>query len=384
MGGTHLKTKDSDTKAVIITIVICCSVMVLMAFGVTACDRDASNYDRGKEFFNSGRYDEAYAIFEKLGDYEDSGRFLLVIDILLRPGSNSHSIEERYNHNRDSFLALYALNDLTESRRHTFNFAERMFQDSNSASSEVIWLEEVKDAYLRIKEWGEYYISDKAAERIEEIDAVFMRRIESERQTEEIAEEIQRIENLYIYWAEEVDRGNNPIRLANNPLDYEIFATDGIDNLYAAWQGRRIDSMKAIVEGWNIYDFFQSNDPSTGASATITGNGLWFLNNDSFMYLFPVFFIADKPENARYLLYHASSTTSFYGNYTDGKSGYSETAEIVLEDRVTGEIIFQEVYTANPPEVKSHDNDVYAHVTGLGDFRADISRVVEALLNAWD
>ena len=56
----------------IISLTILCCLLVAM---LTACD--SSDYKKALKLYNSGQYSEAMSMFEELGDYEDSGSYVV-------------------------------------------------------------------------------------------------------------------------------------------------------------------------------------------------------------------------------------------------------------------------------------------------------------------
>ena len=251
------------------------------------------------------------------------------------------------------------------------------------------------------------------ADKVVEIDAILLEQAEAEAETARIkaeeeaakAAKHQPLEEWYAYWAEEADKGNNPKYLANNPFEIETvekLASNVVSYnryylvedeyydmkyVYSLWKSRRIQSMRTAVEGWDLSDFLADNSVAD-APPSITGNGVWvigFKRDSDILYgLIPLFFIADKPENARYLVYCAGRTVDYYGTYGGGTKGYSETLELVIVNRVSGQTVFQKTYTADPPEFKAKDTyDFYASVESTKEFLDDIFQQISNLYNAW-
>ena len=53
---------------------------------LTACnDESAINYNKATKLLESGDYEEAYSIFEELGDYKDAKTYLSRFQIKQRP-----------------------------------------------------------------------------------------------------------------------------------------------------------------------------------------------------------------------------------------------------------------------------------------------------------
>lgn len=62
----------------------------------------------------------------------------------------------------------------------------------------------------------------------------------------------------------------------------------------------------------------------------------------------PVFFLADSPEKARYIM-DFTGTVKYFGTYSDGSDGYSTTINVKIKDNTTGELLLSKSYSAEPP-----------------------------------
>lgn len=80
----------------------------------------------------------------------------------------------------------------------------------------------------------------------------------------------------------------------------------------------------------------------------------------------PIFFIAEKPENARYIVV-IDASYSRYGKYTDGSSGYTTSAKVSINDALTGKRLLSKTYKERPPYSKNWGSgDSYGSYNLLG------------------
>jgi len=379
-------------------------LIILLMFVTTLSGCQSSNernYEQGQKLLTeyTGASPEAAKkrardIFAELDDYKDSAKYVEYCNALLM-GGDIDSLKNQFD-------AFYNLGDFLNSKDSAYDVARSMLTQK--------YYQEARNAYTKLADHGDppngYPIP---ADQIAEIDKIVAENAQAEvEQAKQDAEDAaarvaknQPLEEMYNYWAEQVDQGNNPKNLTENPMDIEAIENDSGDSpsaigyyltndeykdVYSDWRWRRISSMQSAVMGWTYDDYFSNS--GTGSVSAITGNGVWIVgdfgkNSTFILENLPLFFIADKPENARYLVYCSDRSYKANGTYFDGATGYSDTATISIIDRVTSTTIFSNTYTSNPGNFKQGSGDVYASVELDHTVQKEIFLKLNDLYNEW-
>ena len=203
---------------------------------------------------------------------------------------------------------------------------------------------------------------------------------------------------LQEYWSEQVDKGINPAKLENLPVTYaldrmvymsygnslsnirrnnmqKIVTDQGLDTYY--------DKANSPVDitGYGLYVHAAANEDS---GRTYSGN---FFNSYILNQIGSDYFVADKPENARYLAYTTVSHTwdaswEFVNSGGYAGESYHTSVRVVIKDCLTGKILFDDTQTTNVPKGFTMKNFVY-----YADVNFDSSKyesVIEKLFNEWE
>jgi len=109
----------------------------------------------------------------------------------------------------------------------------------------------------------------------------------------------------------------------------------------------RVDDLQWALKMQDIDDARTINSHVTVTGGKLHANEFWIFA-DILRYI-PSGFIAEEPEDIRYVLHMSDRTYTYYGTYDTGTRGYSTTVHITLTDTITGDVLFSRSYTENPP-----------------------------------
>ena len=145
------------------------------------------------------------------------------------------------------------------------------------------------------------------------------------------------------------------------------FETDFI--LIESWSDLRQSRLEKAIEERGFEDYYRRTDASL-SPVEVTGTGIYiYQNKNSPSHFYPYglsyrvdpFSFAETPEDVRYII-HVSTDSYETGKYSNGLSAYTTTAEIVIKDTVTGEILFSESYHAAPPVTLTVNDSPYGRI----------------------
>jgi len=169
---------------------------------------------------------------------------------------------------------------------------------------------------------------------------------------------------LISYWEAQVDAGINPAKIEKMPatIDWISIACDSTSHISLVRS--RTGSMNRAITSQGLQSFYISTG-SGSSPVEVTGFGIYVNRpaNDSsdisfgfslHSYINNPFFLADKPENARYLLlftvshsFHASWVYTSGGDFAG--NSYHTTVTVTLKDNVTGRILYSGRETTRVP-----------------------------------
>lgn len=201
------------------------------------------------------------------------------------------------------------------------------------------------------------------------------------------------MESLFGYYDEQFNAG----------VDLSTLSVPFREELYAAHCGQaartaRSASLEKEMDALGYADFLNSAKAAK-SPVEVTGKGIYVYVaaagsqksasqslKTRILQDVPFFFIAEKPENARYIVV-IDASYSRAGKYTDGAAGYSTSAKVYVHDTLTGKRIWNKSYKARPPKTKYWGSgDAYGSYSFLGagnGYEKDIKNYLEKLATTY-
>jgi len=397
-------------KAILSSIVI-----LTLVFTLTGCK--SSDYKEAMHLYDTEQYSAAISRFKELGNYKNSAEMVLECTYQYAVGTVKYSRISDIAFLRDTFAKLGDYKDSADyyAKLSVLSDALDLYESKNSEDRAL--------AAGKFASLGSFFGSDGYVEAINAANAE--------------AESEAKILDLYNYWSKEADKGNDPKYLTENPMIYETLDTimfasfgyvidDGLNHVYdhitytkaltslsnkiADGAGDPYSKLKTYIEQGIDYYYFgmnynkwqqqrlsamdsEINNPGSLAtmdkepsSVSITGTGVYLcvtgaaIPNLWDIYI-PPFFIANKPENARYVLFQDISY-KYYGKYDNGTVGYSTTAHMVLKDNQTGEWLAEETHSYDPP-TSAPKTKTDEHAAVWPEDFTEINAKLKELYNGW-
>ena len=178
--------------------------------------------------------------------------------------------------------------------------------------------------------------------------------------------------SLYAYYSEQNRLKNDITLLPDFPylpylasfgqvlIDPSEFGFNSGSIIITRWSDLRHNKLVKEIEERGLEYYYRRTDASV-SPVEVTGTGIYFYKNNNSLPLYGLkdmvdpFDYAETPEDVRYII-HVSSDTHETGKYENGQSAYTTTAEIIVKDTVTGEILFSESYIGAPPFMLTSNN----------------------------
>ena len=195
-------------------------------------------------------------------------------------------------------------------------------------------------------------------------------------------------ESLFRYYEEQTQLGYDIAKLPDYP--YKPGSSQRENDLVMFVRKRRMDKLNERVKERKLEEFYTTTDASI-SPVEVIGTGI-YVNitkaektgasyRDRIIRAFPPSYLADTPENVRYVFLFTEKY-SYFSTYTDGTKGYTTTTSVTLKDVATGEIIYTNQFTAKPSESvitsKWGEGDTYGNDCPL-DFKKDILPALEKI-----
>jgi len=183
-------------------------------------------------------------------------------------------------------------------------------------------------------------------------------------------------ECCYRYYEEQSNKGIDISKLQKYPYKPEKKISD-VPPETGKLYDNRIQKLEASIKEKGLTDYYSKADRSI-SPVKVTGKGIYInveddMGKDEIKYKIPPCYIADSPESVRYVYCHYT-TSSYYGRYTDGTSGYTRYYHFVLKNAASGQILFEKSFSFNPPYSTSQRGDVYGSWSKTDDFLTSLNR----------
>jgi len=343
-----------------VLIVLFISTCLLMFFG---CDSNREQYEKAIATFGDEDFDTALTMFNSLPKhYKDVDLFCHTTSAVIEYKSGAwlnavHSFEA-LSIQLDEILenkAKYSDEYLVKLIENLLIPLGRAFNTSTDHSFEMVFsLGWVNGCMMRMKSFVEDPIKhssfryiNKSVEELNLYGCLYY-------------------ESLFRYYEEQTQLGYDITKLSEYP--YKSVSAKAIDFLKILYK-RRIDKLNERIEERKLEEFYTRTDASI-SPVKVIGIGI-YINitkakktgercRDIVRY-FPPSYLADTPENVRYVLLFTEKY-SYFGTYTDGTKGYVITIRVTLKNVATGKIIYTNQFTENPPDsayIPLNPEDIY-------------------------
>jgi tetratricopeptide (TPR) repeat protein len=181
------------------------------------------------------------------------------------------------------------------------------------------------------------------------------------------------LESAYIFYDEQARLGHNVANLQEFAFPGDL-SKDEIANL----SNRRSREIRAQVL---LKDF---SEPSV-SPFEVTGNGLYIVNTNHPFYnvaagYFNPFWIAAAPEDIRYCL-QLTEEHEIIGYYdTIAATAFSISAEFLIWDTVTGEVVYNRQYRKSSPAIITHASQAHVSLDYQAIFDDEMTAIFESLI----
>ncbi|MDR1663575.1 MAG: soluble NSF attachment family protein [Clostridiales bacterium] len=328
-------------------------------------------YNRAAEFMDAGEYGKAITEFSKLGGFMDSAERLASCEKILEESGIY-----------DETVAAFTAGDFAKAAERCEQLPEE-YEDAGLFAGSIRALN-----YYENENWlsaARIYddLMRKTAETPREISDVWEKmsvQIETietgggEAAPLSLGDLFSRLyfESLFRYYEENIRLGNDIFTLPEYPY---AWPDDDGGFGWLNYGGWRVREAASGIQERELAEYYKSTDASV-SPVGLTGEKLFVVTGNAprntswyhkILRAVPPFFLAEKPEEIRYVL-NFSESYAKYGTYTDGAAGYIVSTQVTLKDTSDGSILFSKTYDELPPEKTTLIGDVY----GIRDFSEDL------------